>query len=249
MAQTVAEQFVEVLCQAGVERIYGLVGDSLNPIADAVRRRDDIQWIHVHNEEAAAFAAACEAQLTGELAVCAGSCGPGNTHLVQGLFDAHRTGAPVLAIASHIPSTQIGTGYFQETHPEALFAECSHYSEMISRPEQMPRLLRIAMQHARGRGGVSVLTLPGDVSALPAANPTSRSDLVAARPTVVPAQSQVDQLATLLNGRGASRCSSVRASGTRGARCWNSPAGCTRRSGTRSAARRSSSTTTRSTSA
>ena len=199
MAQTVAEQLVEVLCQAGVERIYGLVGDSLNPIADAIRRRNDIEWIHVHNEEAAAFAAAADAQLTGKLAVCAGSCGPGNTHLIQGLFDAHRTGAPVLAIASHIPSTQIGTGYFQETHPETLFAECSHYSEMISRPEQMPRVLRIAIQHALGRGGVSVLSLPGDVSALAATKPTAHSDLVSARPAVVPPASQVEQLATLLN--------------------------------------------------
>ena len=199
MAQTVAEQLVEVLCQAGVERIYGLVGDSLNPIADAIRRRNDIEWIHVHNEEAAAFAAAADAQLTGKLAVCAGSCGPGNTHLIQGLFDAHRTGAPVLAIASHIPSTQFGTGYFQETHPETLFAECSHYSEMISRPEQMPRVLRIAIQHALGRGGVSVLSLPGDVSALAATKPTAHSDLVSARPAVVPHASQVEQLATLLN--------------------------------------------------
>ncbi|HSK91964.1 MAG TPA: pyruvate dehydrogenase [Euzebyales bacterium] len=199
MAQTVAEQFVEVLRQAGVERIYGLVGDSLNPIADAVRRRDDIAWIHVHNEEAAAFAAAAEAQLTGRLAVCAGSCGPGNTHLIQGLFDAHRTGAPVVAIASHIPSTQIGTNYFQETHPETLFAECSHYAELVSRPEQMPRLLRIAMQHALGRGGVAVLSLPGDVSALPAANPTAHSDLVSVRPVAVPPPGRIERFAALLN--------------------------------------------------
>jgi pyruvate dehydrogenase (quinone) len=199
MAQTVAEQLVEVLRQVGVERIYGLVGDSLNPLADAIRRRGDIEWIHVHNEEAGAFAAAADAQLTGRLAVCAGSSGPGNTHLIQGLFDAHRTGAPVLAIASHIPSTQIGTGYFQETHPETLFAECSHYSELISRPEQMPRLLRIAVQHALGKGGVAVLSLPGDISAQPAANPTARSDLVSVRPTALPARSQIEQFATLLN--------------------------------------------------
>ena len=199
MAQTVAEQLVEVLRQVGVERIYGLVGDSLNPLADAIRRRGDIDWIHVHNEEAGAFAAAADAQLTGRLAVCAGSSGPGNTHLIQGLFDAHRTGAPVLAIASHIPSTQIGTGYFQETHPETLFAECSHYSELISRPEQMPRLVRIAVQHALGKGGVAVLSLPGDVSALPAANPTAHSDLVSVRPIVVPARSQIERFATLLN--------------------------------------------------
>jgi pyruvate dehydrogenase (quinone) len=118
---TLAEQLVEVLRQVGVERVYGVVGDSLNPIVDAIRRTEGIEWVHVHNEEAAAFAAAAEAQLTGRLAVCAGSCGPGNTHLIQDLYDAHRSGAPVLAQASHITSEQIGTGFFQETHPERLF--------------------------------------------------------------------------------------------------------------------------------
>ena len=152
---TVAEQFIEVIRQAGVKQIYGLVGDSLNPIVDAVRRTDGIEWVHVHNEEAAAFAAGAEAQLTGRLAVCAGSAGPGNTHLVQGLYDAHRSGAPVLALASHIPSAQIGTGFFQETHPEKLFDECSHYCELIGRPEQMPRVLadRDPARARPGRGG------------------------------------------------------------------------------------------------
>jgi pyruvate dehydrogenase (quinone) len=145
VSQTVADQIIEVLRQAGVARIYGLVGDSLNPVVDAVRRTEGIEWVHVHNEEAAALAAAAEAQITGRLAVCAGSCGPGNTHLIQGLYDAHRSDAPVLAIASHIPSTQIGTGYFQETHPERLFLECSTFCELISRPEQLPRLQRIAV--------------------------------------------------------------------------------------------------------
>ncbi len=129
---TVAEQLVEVLIQAGVDRVYGVVGDSLNPFVDAIRRAEGIDWVHVRNEEAGAFAAAAEAQLTGRLAVCAGSCGPGNTHLIQGLYDAHRSGVPVLALASHIPSAQIGTGFFQETHPERLFVECSHYCEMVS---------------------------------------------------------------------------------------------------------------------
>ncbi|MFP5068726.1 pyruvate dehydrogenase [Pseudonocardia nantongensis] len=190
---------IELLHQAGVERIYGLVGDSLNPLADAIRRDGRIRWVHVHNEEAAALAAAAEAQLTGRLAVCAGSCGPGNTHLVQGLFDAHRTGAPVLAIASHIPSSQIGTGYFQETHPEQLFTECSGFCELVSRPLQMPRLQRIAMQTALARPGVSVLVLPGDVSAEPAAHATGFSDLVAPSGTVVPADEQVDELARLVD--------------------------------------------------
>src|SRR2546422_10800913 len=142
---TVGEQLVQVLRQAGVTRVYGVVGDSLNPFVDAIRRTPEIKWIHVRNEEAGAFAAAAEAQITGRLAVCAGSCGPGNTHLIQGLYDAHRSGAPVLAIASHIPSTQIGTGYFQETHPERLVLECSAYCELMSRPEQLPRMQRIAM--------------------------------------------------------------------------------------------------------
>src|ERR1700760_4711110 len=160
-----AEQLITVLRQAGVERIYGVVGDSLNPIVDAIRRTEDIRGVHVHNEEAGALAAAAEAQLTGEVAVCAGSCGPGNTHLIQGLYDAHRSGAPVLAIASHIPSLQIGTTYFQETHPTALFAECSSWVELISRPQHRPRLQRIAMQTALADGGVSVLVIPGDVTA------------------------------------------------------------------------------------
>jgi pyruvate dehydrogenase (quinone) len=167
--ETVADQLVRDLAQVGVRRIYGLVGDSLNPIADAVRRagpadRGGIDWVHVHNEEAAAFAAAAEAQLTGRLAVCAGSCGPGNTHLLQGVFDAHRSGAPVLVLASHIASTEIGTGFFQETHPERLFAQASHWSELVSHAEEAPRLLRIAMQHAVGLRGAAVLVLPGDLT-------------------------------------------------------------------------------------
>jgi pyruvate dehydrogenase (quinone) len=167
--ETVADQLVRDLVQMGVRRIYGLVGDSLNPISDAVRRagpadRGGIDWVHVHNEEAAAFAAAAEAQLTGRLAVCAGSCGPGNTHLIQGVFDAHRSGAPVLVLASHITSTEIGTGFFQETHPERLFEQASHWSELASQPAEVPRLLRIAVQHAVGLRGAAVLVLPGDVT-------------------------------------------------------------------------------------
>ncbi|MFP5023274.1 pyruvate dehydrogenase [Pseudonocardia phyllosphaerae] len=198
MSRTVADQMIELLHQAGVERIYGLVGDSLNPLADAIRRDGRIRWVHVHNEEAGALAAAAEAQLTGRLAVCAGSCGPGNTHLIQGLYDAHRTGAPVLAIASQIPSTEIGTNYFQETHPERLFTECSAFCEQISRPEQMPRLQRIAMQTAIAQRDVSVLVLPGDVSAEPAARDTGRSDLVTPSHTVVPDEEKVDELARLI---------------------------------------------------
>src|SRR3954466_639369 len=157
---TVAVQLVQMLRDAGVERIYGVVGDSLNPIVDAVRRTPGIEWVHVSHEEGGAFAAAAEAQVTGRLAVCAGSSGPGNTHLIQGLYDAHRSGAPVLALASHIQSNEIGTGFFQETHPERLFQECSHWCELVSTPDQMPGALRIAIQTALGKRGVSVFVLP-----------------------------------------------------------------------------------------
>lgn len=200
MARTsVAEQFIEVLVQAGVSRIYGVVGDSLNPIVDAIRRTPGIEWVHVRNEEAGAFAASAEAQLTGRLAVCAGSCGPGNTHLVQGLYDAHRTGAPVLALASHIPASQIGTGFFQETHPERLFVDCSGYCDVISTPEQVPRVPRIAIQHALARGEVAVLVMPGDVAHKDAAGPTGTSTFVTERAVAVPPPGQVRALAEMLN--------------------------------------------------
>ena len=196
---TVGEQLVHVLRQAGVARVYGVVGDSLNPFVDAIRRTEGIEWIHVRNEEAGAFAAAAEAQLTGRLAVCAGSCGPGNTHLIQGLYDAQRSGAPVLAIASHIPTEQIGTTFFQETHPERLFVECSHYCELVSQPAQMPRLARVAIQQAIGRGGVSVLVLPGDVLYRSVAHPTGEGAPITVKGTVVPPEEQVRELAERLN--------------------------------------------------
>lgn len=169
MAENVAEQLIAQLQDAGVTRIYGIVGDSLNPIVDAVRRtggsaEGGIDWIHVRHEEAAAFAASAEAQATGRLAVCAGSCGPGNLHLINGLYDAHRSGAPVLAIASHIPSVEIGSDYFQETHPERLFTECSNYCELVSTAEQSPRVVNSAIRHATGGSGVSVVVLPGDLA-------------------------------------------------------------------------------------
>ncbi|RRO15712.1 pyruvate dehydrogenase [Saccharopolyspora rhizosphaerae] len=196
---TVAEQFIEVLVQAGVKRIYGIVGDSLNPVVDAVRRTEGIEWVHTRHEEAAAFAAGAEAQITGRLAVCAGSCGPGNLHLINGLYDAHRSGAPVLALASHIPSAQIGTGFFQETHPEELFNECSHFCELLSQPEQMPRLLRSAIQTAVGRRGVSVLVMPGDVAEESPAKPTGRGVVDWVPPTMLPSADQVAALAEKIN--------------------------------------------------
>src|ERR1700736_1834379 len=150
MARTVADQMVETLAAAGVERIYGIVGDSLNGFTDALRRHGGIQWLHVRHEEVAAFAAGADAHVTGSLAVCAGSCGPGNLHLINGLFDCHRSRLPVLAIAAHIPSAEIGLGYFQETHPQELFRECSHFAELVSTPAQMPELLHSAMRSAIG---------------------------------------------------------------------------------------------------
>src|ERR1700723_2261082 len=164
MTRKVADQVAETLAAVGVERIYGVVGDSLNGITDSLRRQEKIGWVHMRNEEAGAFAAGAEAHLTGKLAVCAGSCGPGNLHLINGLFDCHRNRVPVLAIAAHIPSSEIGSGYFQETHPEILFRECSHYCQLVSHPEQMPRVLELAMQTAVSRRGVAVMAIPGDIA-------------------------------------------------------------------------------------
>ncbi len=160
---TVAEQMVKTLVEAGVKRIYGIVGDSLNGIIDAIRREGSIQWIHVRHEEVAAFAAGADAHVTGELAVCAGSCGPGNLHLINGLYDCHRNGVPVLAIAAQIPTAEIGSGYFQETHPESLFKDCSYSCQLVSTTAQMPRALETAITHAIGQQGVAVIVIPGDV--------------------------------------------------------------------------------------
>ncbi|GCE01324.1 pyruvate dehydrogenase [Embleya hyalina] len=197
--QSVAEQFVDILAQAGVRRLYGVVGDSLNPVVDAVRRNAAIDWVHVRHEEVAAFAAGAEAQLTGRLTACAGSCGPGNLHLINGLFDAHRSHAPVLALASHIPGGEIGTAFFQETHPDRLFVECSHYSEMIGTPEQMPRVLQSAIQHAVGLGGVSVVTLPGDVAARPAPERGYQVTLPTSLPSVRPGDADLAALTRMVD--------------------------------------------------
>jgi pyruvate dehydrogenase (quinone) len=199
MARTVAEHLVDTLAQAGVRRVFGVVGDSLNPVTDALRRAGSPQWIDVRHEESGAFAAGAEAQLTGNLAVCAGSCGPGNLHLINGLFDAHRSLAPVLAIAAHIPSSEVGTGYFQETHPDQLFRECSHYCELISHPRQAPRVLQSAIQHAVSKRGVSVIVLPGDVAALDAPPDAVPRGPVTAVPLVRPADADLPRLADLVN--------------------------------------------------
>ena len=164
MTKTAADYMAETLAQAGVKRIYGVVGDSLNGFTDSLRRLGTIDWVHMRHEEGAAFAAGAEAYLTGQLAVCAGSCGPGNLHLINGLFDCHRSNVPVLAIAAHIPSSEIGIDYFQATHPENLFKECSHYVELVSNPRQLPQVLLRAMRVAVARRGVAVVVIPGDVA-------------------------------------------------------------------------------------
>ena len=195
-----ADLITDVLHAVGVRRIYGVVGDSLNGITDSLRRRGDIDWIHTRHEEAAAFAAGAEAHLTGQLAVCAGSCGPGNLHLINGLFDAHRSRVPVLAIAAHIPSAEIGRGYFQETHPEQLFRECSHYCELVSHPEQLPGVLEAAIRAAVGHRGVSVVVIPGDIALQEVSAPVSTGPSIAVRPPiVVPGDRELGELAALLN--------------------------------------------------
>src|ERR1700722_4610715 len=172
MSKIVAEQIVEMLVENGIRRIYAVAGDSLNALNDAVRRNGQIKWIHVRHEEGGAYAAAAGAELGG-LAVCAGSSGPGHIHLINGLYEAHRTGVPVLAIVATIPSGYFGTGYFQETDTLKLFDDCSCYNQVIQTSDQAPRMLQAAIQHAIHRRGVAVLGLPGDISSQPAKNSIS----------------------------------------------------------------------------
>ncbi len=201
---SVADQMVETLAAAGVKRIYGIVGDSLNGFTDALRRHGGIAWLHVRHEEVAAFAAGADAHVTGELAVCAGSCGPGNLHLINGLYDCQRSRVPVVAIAAHIPSPEIGSGYFQETHPEHLFRECSNYCELVSTPEQMPRAIEIAVRRAVAERCVSVIVIPGDVALKPAAiSPTSKPHgLAPAAPVVLPSPDLLTRLVEFVNQAG-----------------------------------------------
>lgn len=203
MSTNVAELVVEALYRSGVRRIYGIAGDSLNAITEVLRRRGDIEWVHVRNEETAAFAAGAEAHLTGSLAVCAGSCGPGNLHLINGLFDCHRSRVPVLAIAAQIPSAEIGRNYFQETHPQNLFQECSSYCEMVTTPEQLPGVLETAIRVAVGQSGVSVLVIPGDVAMLPMPAKAKLSPALTPAPALVrPHDRELDRLAKMLNDAG-----------------------------------------------
>jgi pyruvate dehydrogenase (quinone) len=198
MTRTAADYMAEALAQAGVKRIYGVVGDSLNGFTDSLRRLKSIDWVHMRHEEGAAFAAGAEAHLTGELAVCAGSCGPGNLHLINGLYDAQRSGVPVLAIAAHIPSPEIGIDYFQATHPEQLFQECSHYAELVTSPDQLPQILLRAMRTAVARRGVAVVVIPGDIALKPLAKAVP-TFLLPSAPLVRPTRHDVQSLASYLN--------------------------------------------------
>ena len=215
MSATVADAIVAMLKASGVRRVYGVPGDSLNGFTDALRRDGGITWEHVRHEEAAGFAAAAEAAITGEIAVCAASCGPGNLHLINGLFDASRSAVPVLAIASHIPSVEIGGDYFQETHPQELFRECSVYCELVSVPAQIPRLLQIAMRAAVQRGGVAVIVVPGEIFLDDAEGDARPVPIRAVTPVVVPDQESLAAAARVLNS--ASRVTILAGAGCAGA--------------------------------
>ena len=195
----IADVLVDTLIAAGVKRVYGVVGDSLNAILEAIGKRKEIEWIHVRHEEAGAFAAGAQAHLTGELAVCAGSCGPGNVHLVNGLFDCHRSRVPVLAIAAQIPSNEIGSAYFQETHPDQFFKDCSHYAELVSQASQMPRVLEIAIQTALTMQGVSVVVIPGDVATREIPERKPSASVRRATPVIRPSDKEIDDFAKVLN--------------------------------------------------
>ena len=198
MSKNVSDQLIETLVEAGIQRIYAVTGDSLNHVNAAVHRNGKIKWIHVRHEETAAFAAGAEAQLNG-LACCAGSSGPGHVHLINGLYDAHRSSASVLAIASTLPTKEFGTDYFQETNTIKLFEDCSCYNQVATTPEQLPRMLQAALQHAVHKKGVAVLGLPGDITNLPAEVAETTTTLFRNRPVVRPSEDELEQLAELLN--------------------------------------------------
>ena len=199
MTRSVSDVFIETLVAAGVRRVYGVVGDSLNGLTDVIRKNKDIEWLHVRHEEVAAFAAGADAHVSGQLAVCAGSCGPGNLHLINGLYDCHRSRVPVLAIAAQIPSAELGSAYFQETHPEHLFKDCSHYCELVSQPEQIPRVLGIAMRTAIAKRGVAVVILPGDVALRRCAAAALSLGIDYRESTTVPPPDVLEKAAGILN--------------------------------------------------
>jgi len=199
MAQKIANLLIDTLASAGITRMWGLPGDSLNAVTDALRQDGRIEWLHMRHEEGAAFAAGAEAAVTGELAVVAGSCGPGNLHFINGLYDAQRSRVPVLAIASHIPSAEIGSGYFQETHPVELFRECSVYCEMIGDPAQAPWVIEAAMRAAVEQQGVAVLVVPGDIFFQDAPSRRPSAPIRASRPRILPAEHELQAAAEVLD--------------------------------------------------
>jgi len=212
---TIAEQIITVLAANGVRRVWGIPGDSLNGLTDAIRQHDEIEWMHVRHEEAAAFAASADSQISGGLAVCAGSCGPGNLHFINGLFDAQRSRTPVLAIASQVPSSELGTQYFQETHPERLYRECSVFCEMVTTAEQMPRMLELAMRAAVEEGGVAVLVLTGDTLLESTSHAKRVTRIEPTQYAIVPSAAQLDEAAGVLDD--AKKVTILAGAGTAGA--------------------------------
>ena len=217
----VAEVFVETLLNAGVKRVYGVAGDSLNGITDAIRATDGIDWMMVRHEEVAAFAAGAEAALTGELAVCAGSCGPGNLHLINGLFDCHRSRVPVLAIAAQVPSAEMGSNYFQETKPEHLFATCSDFCEVVSHAGQIPRVLAIAMRTAIAKRCVAVVVIPGDVLTRECKLEAMGLGIDGPAGSVLPPQDALGQAVEVLNkAKKVTILAGAGCAAARAVRCW-----------------------------
>src|SRR6476469_1025112 len=200
MAQTVAEVLVDQMVEAGIRKVYGIVGDSANPIVDALRRHEsDIEFVHVRNEEAGAFAAGADAQISGRPTAVLGSSGPGSLHLVNGLYDCQRNGAPVFAIATHIPSSEIGSGYFQETNPEAIFSGCTNYCCLVSSAEQMPRVSELALQAAILERGVGMISVPGDVAAQKCDHPMLKHPILTDRPVMRPTEAALDKAVELIS--------------------------------------------------
>lgn len=245
----IAELFIRTLAEAGVSRVWGLPGDSLNAFTEALRKDGRLEWMHVRHEESAAFAAGAEAAITGQLTAVAGSCGPGNLHFINGLFDAQRSRVPVLAIASHIPTEQIGSGYFQETHPQELFRECSVYCELLSDPSQLPWLLEIAMRTAVERQGVAVLVVPGDLFFQEAPNRRAAAPIRPTAHRILPDDDEVKAAVEILDQ--AERVTILAGAGVAAheTRCWLWRSGSRRRSCMPCGARNTSSTTIPSTSA
>lgn len=205
MAKIVADQLVEMLVEAGVKRVYAVTGDSLNFFNEAIRKDGRLKWIHVRHEEVGAYAAAAEAELDG-IACCAGSCGPGHVHLINGMYDAHRSHVPMIVIASTINTSEMGMGYFQETNTVKLFDDCSCYNQLITTAEQAPRIIQTAIQHAIGQKGVAVIGLPGDVSEMKAEDSSVSTQLFYVNPVIRPSDSELDALAKVIN---ASKCVTV----------------------------------------